>query len=484
MDQLDKTHRLGISVIVLCCSLIFAVGVGFLFYRSDSPPISFRVLGDPRPLAGASTAFRISAWNSKLRSTLPVQVSRATLRSPAGAAGVEGQIQPSLPELGTLLRFSLLDLPPGEALLELELATEGQDPRLLSLPLRLMDAGLRPDRWLRAAQAHELALEDRPLWLRPPGGVILGDRSSPVLLRLLEAAPKETLYWSLDESAPQALPLEQGLGLLKLEINRPLHQLRLAFDPGLANAAQIGLAPLGVTALELSSPGVSAAPDAKLSLTVISQALAPTLACAHWRDGRLLDSFDLDTSSGTARRTLPASQAGVHRVACADRLGSQDPWTGEAFFLVAQDDPRDLGRELARLLKEPLLEEGSSGPAEAWLTWLVTMLETRAPGLELLADTLPGDTLAQRSSFGRFRGFLTLALGLLGLGLLGFGVWVVLAQHRSLLRSPGEGALDPDSPEALEANLGRRQALLPFFMVLLAALLNLAAMVYLFLRIL
>ena len=237
MDQLDKTHRLGISIISLCCSLIFAVGVGFLFYRSEATPISFRVLGDPRPLAGASTAFRISAWNSKLRTALPVQISRATLRSVTGAGGAEGQVQPSLPELGALLRFPNLDLPPGEALLELELAAEGQGPRLLSVPLHLTDAGLRPDRWLRPAQAHELALEDRPLWLRPPGGVVLGDRQSPFLLRLPQAPTKETLYWSLDESAPQALPLEQGLGRLQLEINRPLHQLRLASNPQLAGAA-------------------------------------------------------------------------------------------------------------------------------------------------------------------------------------------------------------------------------------------------------
>ena len=63
-------------------------------------------------------------------------------------------------------------------------------------------------------------------------------------------------------------------------------------------------------------------------------------------------------------------------------------------------------------------------------------------------------------------------------------MWVELVQRRSLLRSPDQEPLDPDSPEALEANLGRRRALLPFFMVLLAALLNLGAMIYLFLRIL
>jgi hypothetical protein len=484
MDQLEKTHRLGVSVIILCCSLIFAVGVVFLFYRGDSTTVSFRVQGDRHPVAGLSAAFRVSAWNSKLRTSLPVQVNSARLRLVVGAAGVEGTVEPSLPELGALVRFPKLDLPAGEALLVLDLATEEGDQRSLEVPLTLVDGGLRPDRWLSPAQAHELALEGRPLWLRPPGGVVLGERSNLFLLRLLDADPQETLSWSLDQSSPQPLQLTQGFGRLKAEVNKPLHQLRLGLDAGLSDAAQIGLAPLGVTAMELAPVGLTAGPDETVTLSVVNQSLASTLACAHWKDGRLLDFFDLDVSSGAARQSLPAAQPGVHRVACADRLSGPDPWNGEAFFLVAPKDPRDLGRELARLLKDPLLEEGPEGAGEAWLAWLTAMLEVRSPGLELLADTLPGDTRAQRSAFGRSRSFLALGLGLLGLALLGFGVWVVLAQRRGLRRTPTEEALDPDSPEALEADIGRRSAFVPFIMVLLAALLNVAAMIYLFLRIL
>jgi hypothetical protein len=310
--------------------------------------------------------------------------------------------------------------------------------------------------------------------------VVLGDSTNRLLLRLSEAAPDETLYCSVDGAPPRALPLLQGLGTLELETSLPLHQLRFSLAPTMEEAAELGLAPLGVTSLQARWPSTEAAPDAAIQVAVRAQTQTEALVCGHWQDGRFLGFRDLPLSDGAGVLDLPIPSPGVHRLACADNLTGADPWTGELFVLGHSGQTSDLGAQVAELLKEPLLEAPPGG-GEAWERWLTAMLEARQPGLELLADTRPGDEQRRASGVKRSRTLMATAIAVLGGSLLAFGLWVVLRQRQRLRAATGaqEGDLDE-----LESALGRRHALGPFILVLLAALLNLLALLYLFLAIL
>lgn len=478
-------------VIITAAAVLFGLGAIYLEQHRKAVTGFYQVMGVESLPQGIPAAFLVVQYDAAHKELAPVQVQKATLRS--GDRSAEGRAVNRTPVVAAAVQFDAVDLPSGPAILELVVVPWEGAPRTLEVPVEITPPVI-PSPMIRALEPGAPHEDFARIETLPKGDVILGERENPFWIRVSDGADQaadahiEVLLDGNRVAETRLGPL--GLGSVTMQFSKPHHEVKVvAAVTGAEGNLTEELGPVGLIRILPSPPVIRDPATAGVVLSIESETVTERLHCGLWLGDALTALFAVPTEGGRARHELALPREGLYRVTCTDH--PQSEWWGDSFFLATSDPAATLELYRAALNDEPFF---LSWPPSAQLSpeqldMALSYLLDRTTRTELpygrLLSTLEADQEALLAEGRRVRLVILALIGGVGLSLLLWAMAMVLRQRRSLdpTRMDPE-VLDEMGEEFGEEGLGRKNLMLPAIFLISAALVNIAALIYILILIL
>ncbi|MFH1530043.1 MAG: hypothetical protein ABIK09_04805 [Pseudomonadota bacterium] len=478
-------------VIVTAAAVLFGLGAIYLEQHRKVVTSFYQVMGVRALPRGTPAAFLVIQYDAAHKELVPVLVEAAALRTTKGT--FPGRPVARTPVVAAVVQFDALDLPVGSATLVLTVVPWEGTPRNIEIPVEVTpptDPGpmVRP---IAPEMPHE---EFARIETLPMGDVILGERDNPLWIRVSDGqdraleAHAEIFLDGIRVSELSLGPLGLGTGIVHL--TKPNHSLKVvAAVSGVEGIRTEDLAPMGLIRILPQPPVLRDPLNDHVVLSIESETVTERLFCGLWRGDALTSLFAVPTEEGRARYELSVPGEGLYRVTCTDH--PQSEWWGDSYFLAAAKPSDPLDRYRVALKDErffqswPRSEDLSPDLVDTALGYLLDRTVRTELPYERLLSTLDTDQEALEAEGRRVRLVILALIGGVGLSLLLWAVALVLRQRRSL----DPTRIDPDYLDEMgddlgDVGLGRKGLMLPAVCLILAALVNVAALIYILILIL
>jgi len=477
-------------VIITAAAVLFGLGVIYLEQQRKAVTSFYQVMGVSELLQGTPAAFLVIQYDAEHKELAPVLVEDAVLR--AGDQIFAGRPVTRTPVVDAAVQFDALDLPAGPAVLELTVVPWEGAPRVIEVPVEIASR-LDPAAVVRpmAAQPHG---DFARIEILPVGDVILGERDNPFWIRVSDGEDRPLdahVEILLDHRGVSELHLGPlGIGLGTVHLTKPNHELEVvAAVTGTEGIRTEDLAPMGLIRVRPLPPVLRDPVNGEMTLAIESETVTERLHCGLWRGGALTTLFAVPTDAGRARHAVAVPGEGLYRVTCTDHPLSE--WWGDSYFLAASDPATFLDEYRAVLEEErfflswPRSADMTPDQLDTALGYLLDRTERTELPYGRLVSTLEADQEAIEAEGRRVRLVILVLIGGVGLSLLLWAVAMVLRQRRSL----DPTRMDPELLEGMgdelgEAGLGRKGLMIPAVFLISAALVNVAALIYILILIL
>jgi len=478
-------------VIITAAAALFGLGAIYLEQQRKTITSFYQIMGVRELPRGTPAAFLVIQYDAFHKELAPVLVEAAVLR--VGERTFAGRPVARTPVVAAAVQFDALDLPVGPATLELTVVPWEGLARTIAVPVEITPRS-EPGPVIRPI-ASQMPDEDfariETLFM---GDVILGERDNPFWIRVSDGqdraldAHAEVFLDGVRVSELLLGPL--GLGVGTVHLTKPNHSLKVvAAVTGMEGIYTEDVAPMGLIRILPQPPVLRDPANERVVLSVESETVSERLQCGLWRGDALTSLFTVPTEGGRARHELSVPGEGLYRVTCTDH--PQSEWWGDSYLLAAADPSKFLDRYLALLPEEryfqswPPSAEMTPDQLDTALGYLLDRTERTELPYGRLLSTLEADQEALEAEGRRVRLVLLALIGGVGLSLLLWAVAMVLRQRRSL----DPTRIDPDFLDEMgddlgEIGLGRKGLMLPAVFLILAALVNVAALIYILILIL
>jgi len=209
-------------VIVVSVALIFVLGLVFFSQLNRTVTTSFQLYGPPVFQEGQPASIRVVQFDTVNTKNIPASITGATLTG--GGRSVTADISATVPSLPADLVLPVVEVDPGESLLEVEVKGWNGEQRTITAPVTVVPRGRHWAQHVRLAQTYpapahaEKVLMD----LSMTGGVLLEGVENHIWLRTARPngkpyAAKVSYHLAEGESA-QASPAGR-LGVARLDVN-------------------------------------------------------------------------------------------------------------------------------------------------------------------------------------------------------------------------------------------------------------------------
>ncbi len=478
-------------VIITAAAVLFGLGAIYLEQHRKNVTSFYQVMGVKELPRGVPTAFLVVQYDATHKELAPVQIEKAILR--AGDAVAEGRPANRSPVIAAAVQFDVVDLPAGPAVLEVVVVPWEGAPRTIEVPV-VITPPVTPSPMIRTMEPANPHEDFARIETLPKGDVILGERENPFWIRVSDgqdrALPSHTelLLDDVRIAEVQVGPLGLGSGII--QFSKPHHELKVvASVGGTEGTLTEELVPVGLIRILPTPPVTRDAKSNPVVLAIESETVTERLHCALWSGDALVSFFPVPTDAGRARHPLDLPGEGLYRVTCTDH--PQSEWWGDSFFLATADPAATLDLYRVALEDEPFFQSwppSAELPPDQVDTALAYLMD-RTTRTELpygrLLSTLEADQEAIESEGRRVRLVILALIGGVGLSLLLWAMAMVLRQRRSLdLTRMDPDVLDEMGDDIGEEGLGRKNLMLPALFLILAALVNIAALIYILILIL
>lgn len=456
------SNRFTQILILVSCGAIFVLGAGYLFIKGSVPAHGFRLFGPTELAAGRPTAFAVTAYGSRHAEPLALSVEAASLRQ--GQLQVDGQVEGSTPLEISHFKLPAAALEPGTALVGATIRTFSGEQRGLETEVAVAGASQAVGkRWLRLQEPFVSGDGDAAMQFFPHGGVVLGERENLLLFRAPSYEGRENdLFVSIDEGQPAPVSMDSGgFGAVSVTLSRPSHELHFFNGTEPLLDVRFQIAPVGIMRLSVDDRFVH---DGSATIKIESEVSSTSLVCGRWRDGYLESLQTVFLSEGKKELTLQPLAEGLHRFACAERLGRSDSWIGQVFFYAGPSD-----RPMATVWKAIAGRREAAPDSPLQNEWIFSRLDYPAQGLELLKDSLPEELAAGRAVLVQAKTAIIVAVISVAALLFIYIVMLFLRNRRSLQEAGDENDFD---------GLGREGILWPVLLMLFLCGVNVGSLVY------
>jgi hypothetical protein len=473
-------------VIAFSAISLFLLGLAYFGFLLPDRGSTFRLYGSPTLWEDLPAAFSLVEMDSGRETPVPCRVTAARLTTQDRI--IEGPQLASLHNNPSLFSFPSVALPTGEAVLHI--TVEGWDSRVreLSVPLRIR------------AKPH--ALPD-PALVQPAFSPVDGGRYRVSLIPARGGMPDglpSTLWVRITDGEDRGVPVSLTWSVEGGAHGEPLHtgHLGLASLPlalsGVNPLLELRLVPEGDEAeivwQEYVPPDrrMTFVPEATLlrgeagaTMSVQVQTVNPDerMFCSVWYEGVPIQCsvVPLDDRKGSLDLRFPAE--GLYYLACSGYAPSSVELAETVAIGVFRDPQPFLAALAQRLsLSLPPAEAPERSLAEAYV---MDVVQPRALAFSTLLNTMEQDQHKANARAHSIRQWLLLLMGVVGGLLAVWAVLVVVLQQRRLRRGFRDFTIEEDVGDELQQQgLTRRQPPYAFILLIVTAMANLAALIWLF----
>jgi len=479
-------------VIVVSVALIFVLGLVFFSQLNRTVTTSFQLYGPPVFQEGQPASIRVVQFDTVNTKNIPASITGATLTG--GGRSVTADISATVPSLPADLVLPVVEVDPGESLLEVEVKGWNGEQRTITAPVTVVPRGRHWAQHVRLAQTYpapahaEKVLMD----LSMTGGVLLEGVENHIWLRTARPngkpyAAKVSYHLAEGESA-QASPAGR-LGVARLDVNPAGVNQNLTMtvetEGGQVEWEEM-VTPVSHALIRGPDRILKADGPVVANIEVHTATDTRELYCSVWRGPSPLALFTIVTDGGRANPSIELPGPGFYWVACNDVYTSVDGFLAFAPVVALSDPDKFLAQLTALFASDPFFAHWPSvdemTPAEKKTAWdyLGARLAPRDVELAKLANTHSDDVDALTEDSEGRRDLILLLIALVGFGLLTWTVAVAFKQHSALARGFRELSETEDFGEELQREgITRRRSFLPAILILLTAVANLVALIWL-----
>ena len=479
-------------VIIVSVALIFVLGLVFFSQLNRNVSTSFQLYGPAVFQEGQPAAIRVVQFDSINRKNIPASISGATITG--GDRTVSAGAGAAVPSLPADLLLPPVEVEPGEALLEVDVKGWNGEERTISASVEVVPRGRHWAQHVRLAPALQApAHADKVLMdLAMAGGVLVEGVENYLWLRTAEPNGRPTgaaVAYRLSEGEAQHASSSKRLGLARLDIIPLGVNQNLAVTVDAAGGTvewEEMVTPVSHALIRGPGDVMKSEGPVTVPLEIFTATETRELYCSLWRGPSPLALFTVVTDGGRADLSIELPGPGFYWVACNDVYTAAEGFLAHAPLVALADPDLFIAQLLALFATDPFfahwprIEDMTADEKRLVWRYLGARLVPRGIELAKLANTHADDVDAlTRDSEGR-RDLILLLIAIVGFGLLTWTVAVAFKQHTALARGFRELADTEDFGEELRREgITRRRSFLPAILILLTAVANLVALIWL-----
>ncbi len=473
-------------VIVFSALSLFLLGLAYFGFLLPDRGSTFRLYGSPALWKDLPAAFSLVEMDAKREAPVPCRVTAARLTTED--RGIDASRLALVHNNPSLFSFPSVALPAGEA--ELHITVEGWDFRVreLSVPVSIRPVpDAIPDPALVQPAFSSVDGGRYRVSLIPARGGMPDGLPSSLWVRITDGegrAVPVSLTWSVQGGA-HGEPLHTGhpgLALLPVTLSgmNPLLELRLVPEGDEAEIVWQEYVPPD-RRMAFVPEATLIRGEAGVGMSVRVQTVNPDerLFCSLWHEGVPIQCsvVPLDDRKGSLDIRFPAE--GLYYLACSGYAPSSVD-LAETVAIAVFRDPEPFLFSLAQRLSLSLPPAGSPERL-AVEAFVMDIVQPRALAFSTLLNTMEQDQSKANAAAQSIRTWLLLLMGVVGGLLAVWAVLVVVLQQRRLRRGFQDFTMEEDVGEELQRQgLARRQPPYAFVLLIVTAVVNLVALIWLF----
>lgn len=479
--------RLYIAVIAFSAVVLFALGVVYFATMNPARESSFRLYGGSSLVSDSPSMFEVVQFDNDRRQTVPCKIVSATLT--AGRVTVLGVPQETVHSIPATVTFPATPLPGTTATLTLNIAGWENEERSVQsqIPISpvapedgvptLPQVGLSPvpDRdWTFGLIPRGAGLPDHiptNLW-------VLTRRAdgSPLGIPFLAA-----LNGQLDDRVYHSGLL--GLASIRLNVTgmNPELDLRFLEDKDSSVSVKQFIPPDRLMSLSATEQVFAPGSGTNLPVAVATTNESEDLFCSLWTHGIPTRLFRGTSVEGKLELLVPVpDQAGIHWLGCSGTYLTNDGFMASMPLWVTTDPRPTLIATMESFGHSLPVDEMRDGDWNTLRQFALDVMESPVLETTPWVNTMQADQERISQRVSSVRDILVSVMAAVGGLLLLWAVLVVAFQHRRLKSDFRAFSQEEDVGEELEREgLHRKGGALPLILVLLTAVANLAALIWL-----